>query len=351
MPNPKTRTSAGFTLIELLVVIAVIALLIGILLPALGDARETARRVLCMNNESQMGKSIGTYGADYADRLYAFTWRRNNRPNDPILPSQYTDLQRAASDVEAAACQAIDIIRRRGDNPAMPKIPNWIPHIYYTHLVLQDYLNARLPDAQVICPKDKYRLMWQKNAKNWPGDSFPVPATDALSKRWPYSSSYITVVASFDRSTPPNRISQTLYSFYSVPPLGQLGNQRISDVAFPSGKVHTYDHQQRHYGRKPSYWAYDDVRQPLTFFDGSVRVMFVGKSNPGWQPNAPASPSPTLVSYTPTTSPPLNTWEPPARSGTTDIYIGRFAWTRGGLKGVDYGGGEIGTGQPPVPPP
>jgi hypothetical protein len=73
--------------------------------------------------------------------------------------------------------------------------------------------------------------------------------------------------------------------------------------------------------------------------------MLVGNSNLGWQPNSPDQ-GPTLVTYTPVTTPAYNAWEPPARSQTgTDTYFGRFAWTRGGLRGVDYGGGEIDTGQ------
>lgn len=57
----RIRKNPAFTLIELLVVIAVIATLIGILLPALGAARESARTTKCMANIRSIGASLSLY--------------------------------------------------------------------------------------------------------------------------------------------------------------------------------------------------------------------------------------------------------------------------------------------------
>ena len=63
------RTAHGFTLVELMVVIAIIAILAGILLPALGRAKERGRTVACMNNSRQLILAWRLYAEDHDDVL------------------------------------------------------------------------------------------------------------------------------------------------------------------------------------------------------------------------------------------------------------------------------------------
>jgi len=338
------RNGRAFTLIELLVVIAIIALLIGILLPALGEARRAGKSAVCHSNLKQFGVATNSYAADFEDRIYSYTWK----PGEAL--SQFDDLNGAGDWPQAQMNQAVDIIRRGAGltESEIPQLTQRIPHRRYSHLVLFDYLAATLPEKIAACPEDKVLQGWAKDPRG-PLDPQPKAIDPAFDRMWPYSSSYQLVPAAYarDQREGSRRTVEQFRGDHNLFQMGNLplGDRRLTEVQFPAQKVEEFDLNQRHFTKSQWCYGFPDTRQPLLFWDGSVSVRLTGDCNPGFLPNAPSVSNPValMMRYRPDGL----GFEPPTRSGLSgDLVTVYYRWTRGGLQGVDFGGSDINTGQP-----
>lgn len=345
---------AGFTLIELLLVVAIIALLISILLPALGKSRRAARLAICQSNMRQLITAQLTYGNEHKDRIAALNWipGKGNSADPALNPAA------SSSWLLSQGMQACDIVRRRtGRN--VPLTQNRFFNRNFWHLPLVDggYFGSTDPiQPAASCPEDSWVLQWQKNPDNFSmlvGTSPEPSAIPANSYEWyrPYWSTFQIAPVAFapDRHTSSSRrtISQITNRHHlftgggSSPGQLALGQRRYDEAAFPSQKVFSFDIFDRHAWKRPIWHAYPMARQPLAFFDSSVRFLRTSDAREGWNPDQQRpitgvdSPAPTVYQYIPATGFPGYDW-PTLSGAASDNVKGYFRWTRGGLRGVDY---------------
>ncbi len=346
----------GFTLIELLVVIAIIALLIGILLPALQKARKAGRAAVCKSNLKQQGVGMASYAADYEDKITSYSWRQGMQPANEFVnpPAPFGD------DITAAQWQQTEILRRiTGRNGGDHRILNnldTMPHRRFNHLILFDYLSSQLPEAIAACPEDRALLLAQGDPLDeslWAGSGdYGADGrfdNERVAMRYPFSSTYQSVPYMW---APDGRsggtayvqpVANTSHLFVTLNAPGAFGKRKYSQVVFAGQKVMMFEHNDWHGSNKAPFYAYAEATCQQLFFDSSVRAENSGSANLGWDPGNPTSADTFYYRYTPIST------EPDPIGDSSEMLPVRYRFTRGGLSGNDYGGGEVNTGQPVGP--
>ncbi|GDX90857.1 prepilin-type N-terminal cleavage/methylation domain-containing protein [Planctomycetia bacterium] len=153
--SPARKDREGFTLIELLVVIAIIAILVSLLLPAVQQARESARRTQCKNNLKQLGLAVhsfeGTYrklppGQIFDVQSYTDFDLMNNLTLVGTMPYLLPFMEQEAVYRPFAGNLKMDA-RDFQTNSADPMKQN-----YYTYAAVNAVTSVQIPG--LLCPSD-----------------------------------------------------------------------------------------------------------------------------------------------------------------------------------------------------
>ncbi len=331
----------GFTLVETLTTLGVAALATAMLGVGLDGARTSARSDTCKSNLQWQGEGYAQYAGDYRGQIATYSWRMGFTYRTP-------DNVQMTEDMQAAQWQQTELLRRHtGRYDGVDRILNNLlipPQRRYNHLVLLDYLELHTPQQLEACPEDA-NLIASKldplNATLWattsPYNEIQSFRTTQVRQRYPFSSTYQTVPYAtwidiqVNGATPVAPAVNTSHQYQIHPGFEDLlGTRNFSEVAFPSLKVHMFEHNDFHHNAGDPFYAYPQARAHQLFFDGSVAAYRTSHAEPGWDPSDPDDPDTFRYVYTPLSTEPIPLGDP------NTLLPVSYRFTRNGLQGFDY---------------
>lgn len=262
--RPIRRSARGFTLVELLVVIVIIAILIGLTLPALSHAREASRSAVSLANLKQCGQLQHVYAADWKGSFV--------NPFDPRNGALAAVPWYAAKDETYSAGSSLVWYWDFG-NPGNPEHVTHMFGPYWLSIMTQYITPAMLASRMMYSPSDKALISRFQ-------EKFPQQAdigSDVWdSSYWASPTLWLSIEPFRTQSTVPIRLIDSKY----------LRRNRIEDAVFPDAKAMVFerfdftrrDRAHAGGGREPYQPMFNNPEGTtrLVVVDGAVRSVKLG---------------------------------------------------------------------------